>query len=204
MRNTFYKNSRFKSSDHWIPAPADHQVAHLFFSGLSWMGSSEAEIPGKLLSYSKGSKPLSITAAPPRADQAVRSDLGRTRGSPRRVGNARTPTEETRLGIARAHLRRAPRPLPLNQAAGKGTPRFPGEPPWLRRDAVHLEPSCPHTHSPAPRRSSRSPRSQQLLSTVPLLFPPPVWVEPDPAYVGPDPAYVGSEGGASQAGPCDP
>lgn len=171
MRNTFYKNSRFKSSDHWIPAPADHQVAYLFFSGLSWMGSSEAEIPGKLLSYSKGSKPLSITAAPPRADQAVRSDLGRTRGSPRRVGNARTPTEETRLGIARAHLRRAPRPLPLNQAAGKGTPRFPGEPPWLRRDAVHLEPSCPHTHSPAPPPLLKIPAEPAAVKHSSAAFP---------------------------------
>lgn len=185
MRNPFYKNSRFKSSDHWIPAPTDHQVAHLFFSGLNWMGSSEAEIPGKLLSYSKGSKrtkPCGVTAG----EQGGVPDELETPGHP-----------EPRLGIARAHLRRAPRPLPLNQVAGKGTRRFPGEAPWLRRDAVHLKPSCPHTHSPAPRRSSRSPRSQQLSRTVPLLFPPPLWV-------GPDPAYVGSGGGASQAGPCDP
>lgn len=127
MRNPFYKNSRFKSSDHWIPAPADHQVAHLFFSGLNWMGSSEAEIPGELLSYNKGCKPLSITAAPSRAAQAVRSDLGRTRGRPRRAGSARTPTEP-RLGTARAHPSARPAPCLQTRRRERGLRASPGSP----------------------------------------------------------------------------
>lgn len=72
---------------------------------------------------------------------------------------------------------RAPPLLPLNSVAGKKTQHLPSAP-QLCRDAVHSELSHPHIHSPAPRRSSGSPRRQRSPHPRLQLFPPPDWEGP--------------------------
>lgn len=65
---------------------------------------------------------------------------------------------------------RAPPLLPLNPVAGKRTQQLPSAP-QLCRDAIHSELSHPHTHSPAPCRSSGSPEEAAVPQRAAAAFP---------------------------------
>lgn len=104
------------------------------------------------MSYLRGPKSLSTPVPPTSRARLCRAAQGEPR-APRASGNAGHPPA-TRVGnCACATKARAP-PFAFKSGGGKGHSVPPKGAPWLRRDAVLLEPSNPHVHSPAPRRSS--------------------------------------------------
>lgn len=142
----YYTNPRFKSETSEFRLPLSCTSV---FSGLKGKGRSEVD----LLFYPQGSEPLAITTPPPRENNEHTSQASEERpGAPnlvRWVGNC-----------ACASAARAP-PFAFKPGGGNGNSAPSKSVPLLRGGTVLLEPCHPHTHSPAPRRSSELPGSQQ-------------------------------------------
>lgn len=144
------------------------------------------EMPGSLLFYLRGSKALPITAPPLREDHLYREARGQRRSF---SGERGTPRHllGTRGGELRVRIYRAS-PAPRLESQWRETGLSDSRQ-CPRASERTLSPrALSPTHSPAPRRSSGSLRSQQPSRAAPQPFPP-----PDPAGLVPACVRSGAE-----------